>query len=81
MRPPGGRDPIPGILWTMTLLEAEVDAFMDMMAQDLNSGAPDRSHAGAVPCFDAAAFRAGYLQLAFWRSGAEKAAGYITSII
>jgi CelD/BcsL family acetyltransferase involved in cellulose biosynthesis len=59
-------------------LEAEVEAFMDMMAQDLNKR---RFLTDAMRVqFRAsaqAAFRNGWLQLAFLEIGNEKAAGYI----
>jgi len=59
-------------------LEAEVEAFMDMMAQDLNKRRfltdTMRVQFRTSAC---AAFRAGWLQLAFLEIGGEKAAGYI----
>ncbi len=59
-------------------LKAEVDAFMDMMAQDLNKrrflteAMRKQFHLSMQ-----AAFRAGWLQLAVLEIGGEKAAGYI----
>ena len=59
-------------------LEAEVEAFMDMMAQDLNKRRflTDKMRVQFRASM-AAAFRAGWLQLAFLEIGGEKAAGYI----
>ncbi len=61
-----------------TRLDAEVEAFMDMMAQDLNKRR-FLTEAMRVQFRTSAqaAFRAGWLQLAFLEIGGEKAAGYI----
>lgn len=59
-------------------LETELEAFIDMMAQDLNKRRfltdAMRVQFRTSMC---AAFRAGWLQLAFLEIGGEKAAGYI----
>jgi len=59
-------------------LEAEVEAFMDMMAQDLNKRRflTDQMRV-QFRISMREAFRAGWLQLAFLEIGGEKAAGYI----
>jgi len=59
-------------------LEAEVEAFMDMMVQDLNKRRflTDKMREQFRISMQEA-FRAGYLQLAFLEIGGEKAAGYI----